>query len=153
MAKIKLIGSELTLTSGVENTPIIAHGFATPTLDTDAANKKYVDDAVAGATPTGFLPTTGGTMSGDINMGGNNITNLPSTPVNDSDAVSKQYTDEKIQSAINEAKTSFSDTYLPLTGGTMAVNAKIQYQGATENTNVGITYDKESDTFTIGALE
>ena len=39
----------------------------------DAANKKYVDNAVAGVKPTGdYLPLTGGTMAGDINMGVNN---------------------------------------------------------------------------------
>lgn len=36
----------------------------------DAANKEYVDNAVAGVKPTGdYLPLTGGTMTGDINMG------------------------------------------------------------------------------------
>ena len=39
----------------------------------DATNKKYVDDAVANVKPTGdYLPLTGGTMAGDINMGVNN---------------------------------------------------------------------------------
>ena len=39
----------------------------------DAANKEYVDNAVAGVKPTeNYLPLTGGTMSGDINMGVNN---------------------------------------------------------------------------------
>ena len=39
----------------------------------DATNKKYVDDAVANVKPTGdYLPLSGGTMSGDINMGVNN---------------------------------------------------------------------------------
>lgn len=39
----------------------------------DAANKEYVDNAVAGVKPTGdYLPLTGGTMTGDINMGVNN---------------------------------------------------------------------------------
>lgn len=39
----------------------------------DATNKKYVDDAVANVKPTGdYLPLTGGTMRGDINMGVNN---------------------------------------------------------------------------------
>ena len=44
-----------------------------PVEATDAANKEYVDNAVAGVKPTGdYLPLTGGTMSGDINMGVNN---------------------------------------------------------------------------------
>ena len=46
---------------------------AEPVEAMDAANKEYVDNAVAGVKPTGdYLPLTGGTMSGDINMGVNN---------------------------------------------------------------------------------
>ena len=46
---------------------------ADPVEGTDAANKDYVDNAVAGVKPTeDYLPLTGGTMSGDINMGVNN---------------------------------------------------------------------------------
>ena len=46
---------------------------ADPVEAMDAANKEYVDNAVAGVKPTGdYLPLTGGTMSGDINMGINN---------------------------------------------------------------------------------
>ena len=46
---------------------------ADPVEGMDAANKEYVDNAVAGVKPTGdYLPLTGGTMSGDINMGVNN---------------------------------------------------------------------------------
>ena len=47
--------------------------IADPVEGTDAANKEYVDNAIAGVKPTGdYLPLTGGTMSGDINMGVNN---------------------------------------------------------------------------------
>jgi hypothetical protein len=46
---------------------------ADPVEGMDAANKEYVDNAVAGVKPTeDYLPLTGGTMSGDINMGVNN---------------------------------------------------------------------------------
>ena len=46
---------------------------ANPVEAMDAANKEYVDNAVAGIKPTGdYLPLTGGTMRGDINMGENN---------------------------------------------------------------------------------
>ena len=46
---------------------------ADPVDTMDAANKEYVDNAVAGVKPTeDYLPLTGGTMSGDINMGVNN---------------------------------------------------------------------------------
>ena len=44
--------------------------IADPVEGMDAANKEYVDNAVAEVKPTGdYLPLTGGTMSGDINMG------------------------------------------------------------------------------------
>ena len=47
--------------------------IADPVEGMDAANKEYVDNAVAGVKPTGdYLPLTGGTMSGDINMEVNN---------------------------------------------------------------------------------
>lgn len=46
---------------------------ADPVEAMDAANKEYVDNVVAGVKPTGdYLPLSGGTMSGDINMGVNN---------------------------------------------------------------------------------
>ena len=53
---------------------------ADPVEATDAANKEYVDNAVAGVKPTGdYLPLTGGTMSGDINMGVNNSVRFGAT--------------------------------------------------------------------------
>jgi hypothetical protein len=39
-----------------------------------------------------YLPKSGGTMSGDINMGGNKVSGL-ATPVADADAVTKEYVD------------------------------------------------------------
>lgn len=51
--------------SRVENVPA-------PVKDGDAANKKYVDDAVKDAAPEGkFLPLAGGTMAGAIEWGPN----------------------------------------------------------------------------------
>lgn len=67
-------------------------GLETPTQPTDAANKQYVDDAVAGSGSGDYLPLAGGTMDGAINMGGNAITNV-ATPSADTDASNKQYTD------------------------------------------------------------
>ena len=53
---------------------------ANPAEAMDAANKEYVDNAVAGVKPTGdYLPLTGGTMSGDINMGVNNSVRFGAT--------------------------------------------------------------------------
>lgn len=57
---------------------ITANGFSVqtnvaPTNDNDLANKKYVDSKVGGGD---FLPLSGGTMGGDINMGRNDITGV-----------------------------------------------------------------------------
>ena len=54
--------------------------LATPSADSDAANKKYVDDGIAqvkqeieGDLGGEYLPLTGGDMTGDINMTGNSV--------------------------------------------------------------------------------
>ena len=68
--------------------------LADPTNAQDAVTKKYVDDAVENATPTGdYLPLAGGTMTGSINMSGQAITNLKD-PASDGDAVNKKFVDK-----------------------------------------------------------
>lgn len=62
--------------NGPERT-ITANGFSVqtnvaPTNDNDLANKKYVDSKVGGGP---FLPTAGGTMRGDIDMGRHLLSN------------------------------------------------------------------------------
>lgn len=57
---------------------ITANGFSVqtnvaPANDNDLANKKYVDSKVGGGD---FLPLSGGTMKGDIDMGRNDITGV-----------------------------------------------------------------------------
>ena len=77
-------------------------GLATPTGNTDAATKQYVDNATRGD----YLPTAGGTMTGDIDMNGNTIENVKD-PVNAQDAANKKYVDDSVKG------------YLPITGGTI----------------------------------
>ena len=67
----------------------------TPTANADAANKKYVDDAISGSItpPTGdYLPLTGGEMQGAIAMGNFRITNLGNATSN-GDAINKGQAD------------------------------------------------------------
>ena len=84
-------------------------GVATPTGNTDAANKEYVDNAISGD----YLPTSGGTMSGNIDMNGNTIQNVKD-PVNAQDAANKEYVD-----AIGEG---VGKNFLPTSGGEMSGN-------------------------------
>ena len=78
----------------------------TPAGDSDATNKKYVDDKTGN-----YLPLAGGTMTGAVNMGGNKITSV-ATPEADADAATKKYVDEHSR--------DLSRDYLPLAGGTMS---------------------------------
>jgi hypothetical protein len=55
---------------------------ALPTANADAATKGYVDSVLGTSTAVGFLPLSGGTMTGSIDMGNNNITNLNNLTVN-----------------------------------------------------------------------
>ena len=69
-----------------------------PTSATDAANKAYVDGIASSAasnlaaTAANYMPLSGGTHSGSVNMGNNAITNLPN-PTNSGDAANKAYVD------------------------------------------------------------
>ena len=72
------------------------------------------------------LPLSGGTMTGDIIMGSNNITGL-SAPTEETDAATKAYVDSKVSDVTGEVGlvslddfNVFKTTVLPLAGGTMS---------------------------------
>lgn len=106
----------------------------TPTQPQQGANKKYVDDAITASLGSGeYLPLRGGTMSGDIIMGNNEISGANkmlfnngsgfvnsaagvitatmqtlrgqtyTAPTNTNDYVQKKYVDDKIAAAVIEA--------------------------------------------------
>lgn len=76
-------------------------GLVDPVEDGDAARKRYVDTEISTAAgnaetnaKNASLPRAGGTMTGDIDLGGNALTNVKS-PAADADAATKGYVDEK----------------------------------------------------------
>lgn len=106
----------------------------TPTQPLQGANKKYVDDAITASLGSGeYLPLRGGTMSGDIVMGNNEIKGANkmlfnngagfvnssagvitatmqtlrgqtyTAPTNNNDYTQKKYVDDKIAAAVIEA--------------------------------------------------
>jgi hypothetical protein len=78
-------------------------------LNTDATNTKYPTVTATNAGLATKLNLSGGTMSGNVNMGQFNITDL-SDPSDDNDAATKKYTDTALA------------TKLDLTGGDMLGN-------------------------------
>lgn len=95
---------------GISGSPVTTSGTLTQTLINQNANVVFAGPTSGGAAQPSFrslvsadipslsalyLPLTGGTMSGSINMGTNSITNMAS-PVNPNDAVTKAYVDNFI---------------------------------------------------------
>lgn len=105
------VGVYLPLTGGtmsgaidMGNNPIT--NLLLPSAGRDAANKTYVDNAIAGAVSV-YLPLAGGTMSGDINMGGFKSTNA-ADPTNPQDYATKFYVDQnsKVGTQVYAATTT-----------------------------------------------
>lgn len=84
-------------------------GVKTPTANSDAANKEYVDTAVTNV-GNASLPKAGGTMTGDLDMGGMALKNLKA-PSSGTDAATKAYVDGK-----RLTYTGTLDTYWPGSG-------------------------------------
>ena len=70
--------------------------LATPTTNTDAATKKYVDDNSGTPDLSDYLEKDGTVaMTGNLNVGNNKIINL-SNPTQDNEAVTKDYADKLV---------------------------------------------------------
>jgi hypothetical protein len=80
------------------NNQLGLYNLGNPTASHHAVNEGYVN--------SNYLKLAGGTMTGNVNLNSNKITNLD-TPTSNNDAANKSYVDTK------------AGNYLPLNGGTM----------------------------------
>lgn len=108
---------------------------AQSTANTAVANAATAQDAAEAAQDTAdaakstadaALPKAGGTMSGPINMGSKNITNL-AAPTADAHAATKKYVDD----AASDVAAQIGD-YLPKAGGAMSGPIDMNSQKITE---------------------
>ena len=84
----------MTNNLNMDNKKII--NLRSPTLDTDAATKKYVDDNSGSPDLSDYLEKDGSVaMTGNLNLNNNKITNL-SNPTQNNDAVNKDYADKLV---------------------------------------------------------
>lgn len=117
--KVPLDGSvAMTGALNVGNNKVI--NLATPTANTDATTKLYVDtefqalESEFASTIAGYLPLKGGTMDGDIVVPEANRITLNNTPVENTDAVNKSYVDTTINNAVGD----ITDFGIDSNGGT-----------------------------------
>lgn len=107
------ITGTLDMSSGTVGT---ITGLSTPVNASDAAPKSYVD-----AVDTAKLNLSGGTMSGNIAMGGNKVTGL-GTPTSDADAVTKSYVDSIAQGIDAKASCVAATTANITLSGTQTID-------------------------------
>lgn len=131
-----------TTARSVEGRPTVK-GLPTPTEPDEAANKKYVDDAVAGADTSGLMPKSGGTFTGNVTMGDGTKLNGIVNPTSDSEAANKAYVDSlktdiaaanttaeaassKADSAASQAATAIAQSGQAVSAATEAKNTADQ---------------------------
>lgn len=122
MANVKFNGL-VTLAGGVTASANRIQNVGTPTENSDAATKSYVDEVIANVEQN---PT----FEGNITLDGGTVTGL-GAPTNDSDAANKGYVDtavDGVNSDINQINTDIANIengttalpYLKTAGGTMS---------------------------------
>ena len=95
LADLKVDGSnKMTNNLNMDNKKIIK--LLTPTDDTDASNKKYVDDKISNQDFSSYFKKDGSDpMTSNLNVNGNKIINLED-PASDNDAATKKYVDDHL---------------------------------------------------------
>lgn len=121
------------------NIPTLSPGEFGYTTDT---NKLYIGTS-GGNKPVGgdeFLPLEGGTLTGDVNAGGNNVTNL-GEPNDAGDAATKGYVDGKIaaSSLLVTLQTTTSWTSQSTSSGTDYWQQAVTVPGLTASMQVDVS--------------
>ena len=101
-------------------------GLATPTSNTDAANKKYVDDNVGSLDLSDYLEKDGSVaMTGDLNLNNNKIVNL-SNPTTDQQAANRGWVRKQIES-IDRHSGDGTSSIFKLTNPAVQTTMYLQY--------------------------
>lgn len=120
-------------------------GLGTPTADSDASTKGYVDTQ-----RDTRLALSGGTMSGAIAMGTNKITGL-GDPTSNQDAATKTYVDSILGSATSAAASASAAATSASNAATSASNASTSESNALSSANAAAaSFDSFDDRY-LGA--
>ena len=135
-------------------------GLVDPVEDGDAARKRYVDTEIstaAGNAETNAkeasLPRAGGTMTGNIDLGGNALTNVKS-PAADADAATKGYVDERIVTYQNvSVPASAWGSGASFAGATRTKYADIALAGVTSDLYATVTFNPDDiDNYNLAGI-
>ena len=131
-------------------------GLVDPVEDGDAARKRYVDTEISTAETNvkeASLPRAGGTMTGNIDLGGNALTNVKS-PAADADAATKGYVDERIVTYQNvSVPASAWGSGANFAGATRTKYADIALAGVTSDLYATVTFNPDDiDNYNLAGI-
>ena len=135
-------------------------GLVDPVEDGDAARKRYVDTEISTAAgnaetnaKNASLPRAGGTMTGNIDLGGNALTNVKS-PAAATDAATKGYVDERIVTYQNvSVPASAWGSGANFAGATRTKYADIALAGVTSDLYATVTFNPDDiDNYNLAGI-
>ena len=110
-----------TMTGDIDLDGHLLLNIGTPEADSDAATKGYVDteiDSLSTSVGQQYLKLAGGTMTGDVSMGGSKVT-ATYTPSDNADLTNKEYVDNQINEKIQASDAMIFKGTIGSTGATV----------------------------------